>query len=180
MTWAELIDWSYWVHSILGGAHFGSALAALLLGPVLFFRRKGTMFHRLAGYGYVLSMLTVNITALTMYDFTGRPNLFHVFAVMSLASLLPAMWALQRGVRLKSDRLLEVHARLMMWSYFGLAAAGLAQVATRLLPPLLGSFGQAALAIGVALFAASAVCWVIFKLAAPRLAKRYSFAQLEG
>ncbi|MGF1607399.1 MAG: DUF2306 domain-containing protein [Rhodothalassiaceae bacterium] len=129
---SELFGWQALVHSINGGIHLIGALVALVLGPVLFLRRKGTRFHRLAGYAFVLAMLVVNITALATYDFTGGPNLFHGFAVLSLAALLPGFYAIQRAVRTGEPRYLELHVRLMIWAYYGLAAAGFAQIATRL------------------------------------------------
>ena len=175
MTWAEAFDWNTWVHSILGGVHFAVALLALVLGPVIFLNTKGGQLHRLAGYAYVLSMLTVNITALTNYDFTGYPNLFHFFALLSLSSLIPAFYTLQRAVRLRDNERLATHANLMMWSYYGLAAAGVAQVATRVLPPLIGDFGRAFTYFGVALGIAGFLCWPLFRIASTRIAKRYQF-----
>jgi uncharacterized membrane protein len=55
-------------------------LAALVLGPWILFARKGDRRHRLNGYTYVAIMAAVNVTALAMYDITGRPNRFHFFA----------------------------------------------------------------------------------------------------
>ncbi|MEO0823808.1 MAG: DUF2306 domain-containing protein, partial [Pseudomonadota bacterium] len=172
MSWPEFFTWGFWVHTVVGGAHFSSALVALVLGPVIFLKRKATRFHRVAGYVFVLAMLTVNITALTLYELSGWPNLFHVFAVWSLTALIPAFWALQQGVRRKDDRLLELHARLMMWAYFGLAAAGLAQVGTRILPAMLGSFTQTFVVIGVGLGTAGLLCTLLFRITSRRLTER--------
>lgn len=173
MTWNEAFSWSYWIHSVPGGAHFVLALVALVLGPVIFLRKKGTRFHRLAGYVFVLSMLAVNISALTMYDFTGYPNLFHVFALISLSALLPGFYFLQRAVRTGEQKHLELHARLMMWAYYGLAAAGIAQVLTRILPPLLGDVGRSFTYMGIGLALAGGVCAVVFRYAAKALSRRY-------
>ncbi|MEL6363022.1 MAG: DUF2306 domain-containing protein [Pseudomonadota bacterium] len=177
MSWAEAFDWGTWVHSILGGAHFASALIALVLGPVIFFRGKGSSFHRVAGYVFVLAMLTVNITALTMYELSGVPNLFHFFAVLSLSALLPAFYYLQRAVRTRRNDYLELHASLMMWAYYGLAAAGVAQVLTRVLPPLVGSFGAVFAIIGGGLGVAGFICSFIFRMASKSLVRRYGFDQ---
>jgi len=173
MTWAEVFDWNTWVHSILGGTHFVLAMVALVLGPVIFLRKKGGRLHRLAGYAFVLSILIVNITALTNYDFTGYPNLFHFFALLSLSALVPAFYALQRAVRLKDQKLLEEHARLMMWSYYGLAAAGVAQVATRVLPPIVGDIGRAFTYMGLSLGVAAMIAFFVFRPLSKRLAARY-------
>ena len=119
MSWAEALDWHYWVHSVVGAAHVLSAIVALILGPLMFLNVKGAGFHRIAGYVFVLAMLTVNITALTLYDLNGRPNIFHALAILSLFSVISGFYLLQRAVRLKSERLLAAHARAMMWAYFG-------------------------------------------------------------
>ena len=177
MTWGEAFTWGTWVHTIVGGAHFVSALIALVLGPIVLFRAKGSAFHRSAGYVFVLAMLTVNITALTLYELSGRPNLFHFFAILSLTSLLPGFWALQRAVRLKSDKLLALHAKLMMWSYFGLAAAGVAQIGMRILPEITGDIGKSMLYLMGSLLTASFVCNFVFGYASKRLAQQYSFEE---
>ncbi|MGF1454968.1 MAG: DUF2306 domain-containing protein [Alphaproteobacteria bacterium] len=132
MTFADWLDWGSWVHSVVGGAHFVAAIIALVLGPLIFLNRKGTGAHRLAGYGFVLAMLTVNITALTLYDFTGGPNLFHAFAVLSLTAILPGFYAIRMAALTGEARHLQLHIRLMIWAYFGLLAAGLSQVGTRI------------------------------------------------
>ena len=79
-----------WSDGPIGRTHLYSALFALLAGPALFLLRKGTQIHRLIGYGYALALLTLNLTALLIYDLTGGPNLFHGAAVASLATLIPA------------------------------------------------------------------------------------------
>src|SRR5262245_16186831 len=73
----------------LGAAHFASAIAALALGAaVVPTTRKGTSEHRLVGMGFVLAMVTVNVTALGLYRLTGTFGPFHALALMSLMSLL--------------------------------------------------------------------------------------------
>lgn len=173
MTWSEALQWSTWVHSVVGGAHFALALVALVLGPIIFLRRKGGAFHRAAGYAFVLSMLVVNVTALTNYGLSGRPNLFHFFAVLSLTALLPGFYYLQRAVRTGDQKLLELHARLMMWAYFGLFAAGVAQILTRVLPPIVSDIGRAFAYMGAGFFVAGFVATIWFRVAARRLAARY-------
>jgi len=121
----------------------------------------------------VLVTHQVNITALTNYDFTGYPNLFHFFALLSLSALIPAFYVLQRAVRLKDQKLLEEHARLMMWSYYGLAAAGVAQVATRVLPPIVGDIGRAFMYMGLSLGVAGMIAFLVFRPLSKRLAARY-------
>lgn len=69
------------VHTVCGAA-------CLVLGAYIIFNVKGTRLHRIAGTAYVLAMIALNLTALCIYRLTGRFNLFHVFAILSLAMVL--------------------------------------------------------------------------------------------
>ena len=68
------------VHALLG-------IAALLVGLMVLFQRKGTRSHRRLGTMYVLSMFALNITALMIYDLFGGFGPFHVAALISLATV---------------------------------------------------------------------------------------------
>ena len=57
--------------------HAALATAALLIGPLIFLRRKGDGWHRLLGRSFALALLGVNATAFGIYEMTGRPGLFH-------------------------------------------------------------------------------------------------------
>ncbi|MEO0578019.1 MAG: DUF2306 domain-containing protein, partial [Pseudomonadota bacterium] len=103
----------FWSDSWVGQGHFVLAAIALILGPLIFTQRKGTAMHRGFGYAYLTAMLVVNVTALTMYDMTRGPNLFHFFAVVSLGTITPGLIAILRGS-------LTSHYFFMSWSYFGL------------------------------------------------------------
>ena len=173
MPWGEALDWNYWVHSIVGGAHVIAAIIGLVLGPFIFTRIKGDRVHRISGYVFVLAMLTANITALTLYDLNGGPNLFHALALLSLFSVGSGFYLLQRAVRQKSNKLLEDHARAMMWAYFGLFAAGYAQILSRILPPMLDDFGRAFMIIGVSIGVAGVLCSFLFRMASKRLVLKY-------
>ena len=108
------LDWFGLAHGIIG-------LAALVFGLVVITQGKGSASHRLWGSLYVVSMVLLNASALAMYDFNGRFNAFHVFALVSLATLA-AGWTpalLRRPARLWYER----HAMFMAWSYVGLLAA---------------------------------------------------------
>ena len=71
----------------------------------------------------------LNVTALGIFRLTGTVGPFHVAALLSLltvfAGIVPARRRLPRGAWL--DR----HYEFMTWSYVGLAAAAVAEVATR-------------------------------------------------
>ena len=111
-------------------AHVIAAVAALLLGLIVFLQRKGTRLHVRIGIGYVISMLVMNLTALAIYRLTGKLNAFHIGALFSLATVL-AGWipALRRKPR---DKWLQYHFEFMSWSYVGLVAGAVSEVGTRL------------------------------------------------
>jgi len=78
-------------------------------------------------------MLVLNITALMTYDLNGRPNLFHFFALVNLAALIPAFVFIRRYTKSRNPKHLALHQELMAWAYFGLAAAGFWQMITTLM-----------------------------------------------
>src|SRR5688572_29259986 len=110
------------VHALLG-------VAALILGLALLLRRKGTRVHRRIGQAYVLSMLLLNLTALMIYDLHGRFGPFHVASVISLATIGAGFAPVY--LRRPQAAWLQLHAIFMCWSYVGLLAAFVAEVAVR-------------------------------------------------
>ncbi|MFK7955221.1 MAG: DUF2306 domain-containing protein [Lysobacterales bacterium] len=135
----EFTQLSFWVDSAAGKMHFFGALFALVAGPIVLLRRKGGVFHRTLGGAYVLVMLALNISALTMFSM-GRFNLFHLFAIISLATLIPAMVCISQAIRSRKPGWYSAHAHLMVWSYYGLLMAGAAQLFYRTIPRVTGSF----------------------------------------
>lgn len=125
------------IHTLLG-------IAALLLGLAVVLQQKGTRVHRRIGQGYVLSMLLLNATALMIYDLYGRFGPFHVASVVSLATLgagfVPVYFHRPTGW-------MPLHAMFMCWSYAGLVAAFLAEIATRVPGVRFGSGVAAATAL---------------------------------
>lgn len=145
----DVLTWSYWVDTKIGGVHFGAALICLALGPYIFSRRKGDKIHRISGRVWALLMFALNITALSSYDISGRPTLFHFFALLSLATLTPGVIMIWVYKRSRKRTHLIVHQMCMIWAYFGLAAAGVWQIGLRLLVHYMGpeSYG-----IGLGMF----------------------------
>lgn len=141
--------------------HIIGAGAALLLGALVIVMPKGTTRHRVVGAGYVVSLLVVNVAALTIPR--GAPGLgpFHVLAIISLATLtagLAPMWVMRR-----TPSVLAFHAITMCFSYVGLVAAGLSQVAAELTP------GSAALAVTGTSFVTFAVGAMLIFTRVPRI-----------
>lgn len=113
---------------MLGTVHVVFAIAALIIGAVVAFRPKGGRRHRTLGYFYTIFLLSVNVSALLVYEEAVGIGPFHILAVISLVTLIsgfiPAL--LRRPVSLW----LDLHAYFISWSYVGLVAAGVAQIVT--------------------------------------------------
>jgi uncharacterized membrane protein len=121
------------IHSSVGLLHTLAASMALLCGALIFFRAKGTPFHRICGYIYALSMLIVIVTSFCIYRLTGHLNILHFAAVLSAPPLvlgLVAVWG-----RRQNKEWLPRHYYWMGWSYIGLFAAFMAEGITRLIVP---------------------------------------------
>jgi uncharacterized membrane protein len=101
--------------------HTVCGFLALALGLVVLLNNKGTRFHRTVGRTYWLVMLLLNITAFGIYRLNGHFNIFHIFAIVSLATisagLIPVL--LRKQIR----NWLALHYEYMAWSYAGLLAA---------------------------------------------------------
>ena len=144
----------------LGWIHTAAALTALIAGAAVLLTRKGTRRHRQLGWAYVVSMLLLNVTALLIYRLFGRFGPFHVGAVFSFvtvvagtAAALGARKARARRDAVERARALERHYQWMTWSYVGLAAAAVSEIATRL-PALRPRPGQG-LVFGVTVIVAT-------------------------
>ncbi len=155
----DYLTWGHWTEGGLGGVHFGAALFCLVLGPYILLRRKGDKQHRVLGSLWAFAMLCVNISALAMYDISGRPTLFHFFALMSLAALIPGYWMIWRFKSTRDLKHLNAHQMYMVWAYFGLAAAGFWQVGLRIFLSVIGfhAYGLGLVLFGIMTFAAAIV-----------------------
>lgn len=113
---------------MLGTVHIVFAIAALILGAVVAVRPKGGRRHRAFGYFYAISLLSVNISALSVYEEAVVMGPFHILAVISLVTLISGF--IPAFLRCPESSWLNLHAYFMSWSYVGLVAAGVAQIAT--------------------------------------------------
>ena len=118
------------VHNSTGLVHVISAIAALLLGLGIFCARKGTRFHKQLGYGYVISMVIMNVTAFLIYRLYRGFGPFHIAAVISSATLVAGF--IPVFLRRPAERWLPLHFEFMAWSYVGLLAAAAAEIGVRL------------------------------------------------
>ena len=118
--------------SPVGIGHLSFALVALASGTAVVLGAKGTPLHVRLGKLFVVAMVGTNATAFMIYDLHGGFGQFHVAAAASTLAMLPGVWAV---VGPKTDpRWLPRHAFYMSWTYVGLVAAGVAQIASRVLP----------------------------------------------
>ncbi len=173
MSAREILSFLEWTGNPMGYGHMLAGLVSVAIGPVVFFRRKGTRSHRILGYIYVVLMLGVNVSALTMYDFTGGPNLFHVFAIISLGTITPGIFCAVRARMTGSPRAVEAHYYWMSWSYFGLLAAFVSQIGSRV---DLGqwAFGLSIFSlIGMAMFPLALIANWLIRGQADRVLPRY-------
>ena len=97
--------------------HMSAALAAVVIGPVALWARRGharqqadsqrPRLHRAAGYAWVTLMLMVVVTAVFIRDYR-LPNIagytpIHLLVPVTLGSLALAFWHLRHG-RIRSHR----------------------------------------------------------------------------
>ena len=122
----------------LGWTHTAAALLALAAGAAVLLVRKGTTRHRRLGWAYTVAMVALNGTALFIYRLFGGFGPFHAFAIASLVTVLLGTAAAVRlrrhrraGHLEQSAKALEHHYAWMTWSYVGLVAAAVSEVATR-------------------------------------------------
>lgn len=140
--------------SLIAAGHTISAVVALACGALVLLLRKGTARHRFLGRIYVVAMVVLNTTALTIFRLFDGFGPFHVGALISLATVVPAFLAAYR----KRPGWLSRHYFLMSFSYVGLLAAAASEAATRL--PRTPFWGAVATASLVVLLVGGAVVFV--------------------
>lgn len=121
--------------STIGAAHVWMGSVALVSAAAVLMLRKGTARHGRVGRAYAAAILAINGTALSMYDLTGRPNVFHVIALVNLATLAMGPLALRRWRRTHEPGDLVTHQRRMAMSYVGVWRAFVTEL---LVNPLMG------------------------------------------
>lgn len=145
--------------------HAISATISVLLGPFVILRKRRDQFHKIAGYVWVITMLSVAISALFIPSFglaiVGHFGPIHLFVVLTLTSLWKGMAAIFRGD-------ITGHRAWMRGLYWnGLLIAGLVnflpdRMTNRLFFPDHPDLGYAVIVLGGA-----ALVW--FQMIRPRL-----------
>ncbi len=125
--------------TLLGLVHLIAAGVSVIVGAlVLLLPGKGSRLHRRIGWTWVMAMLVLNGTALAIYRLFGGFGPFHVFALVSLGTLVSGTVS---AVRARQHRLaraptardmwVERHYYWMTFSYAGLIAAFASETITR-------------------------------------------------
>lgn len=144
------------MNTLISITHITSSTLAMVFGALIFFNFKGTRRHKFLGYGYVISMATLNISAMFIYRLFGSFGPFHAAAVISFFTLLAGYIPAFR--RKPQKGWIQYHYVLMCWCYAGLIAAAASEAMTRL-PS--APFFPAVIAVSLLVFAVSG--WLIYR-----------------
>ncbi|MTI38594.1 DUF2306 domain-containing protein [Fulvivirga lutimaris] len=118
-----MITLDNWIHSAVGGIHFFSAILGMTTGLFIFITKKGTQVHKRVGYVFIISLLTVNISSMFIYDFNnGSISVFHFLIPVSLLFLLYG--TLPMFIKSLSKNKINKHIIGMNGAAIGLWAAG--------------------------------------------------------
>lgn len=143
------------LNQIIPWFHIVNSTLALFFGFCIFLIAKGTRSHKIFGYGYVVSMASLNISAMFIYNLTGHIGPFHIAAIFSFITLVAGFLPVWR--RKPAKLWLEYHYQFMCWCYAGLVAAAFSEILTRLSSP----FWPAVIAGSCIIFVISG--WLIFR-----------------
>lgn len=109
-------------------AHTVAAFAALALGAAMFFARKGTFLHRVAGRTWAALMLAVAVTSFWIKS-SGSFSWIHILSVTVIVLLAILIY-------FAASRQISAHRRLALGLYIG--ALGITGMFTLLPYRLLG------------------------------------------
>ena len=115
---------------LLGLGHTVLGVSALGFGASVLGSEKGTLRHRRLGRAYGASMVGLLATGLLIYDLFGYFGPFHYFAIIGMVTLVAGLVPVLR--RRPAGTWVDYHAHFMCWSFIGLVAATVAEIATRL------------------------------------------------
>lgn len=108
--------------------HIVTAILAVLVGTWLFVIRKGTRHHAVLGRIFIVTMLTTNLSVVPVqarvapFGDSGF-GFFHIFAALSLFSLVSGLIGLRRWLRSRDPEALRSHQINFAFAYLGLIMA---------------------------------------------------------
>ena len=140
-----------------GAIHAALAMLCIAVGLIQFLRPKRGANHRARGYFYVYAMLVADGTAMLVYQFSGRFNLFHVAAIINFVCVVLAIVPLLRSPRPANWR--RTHYYFIAWSYVSPISAAVTEIVARLGP--LTTRGQVGLAAFVLSIVTMAIAFVV-------------------
>lgn len=109
-------------HSVSGLMHFISATLGLILGLGILFLKPGSRVHKISGYIFIPTLITVNISALFIHEMGMMFGPFHFLIPFSLLSLFfgirPFLVKMERTKKLKQHIAGMVGASLGLWAAF--------------------------------------------------------------
>lgn len=116
-------------------AHVLAAVAAVIVGGIMFLLKKGTARHRLFGRSWVLLMVFVALSSFWIKT-SGHWSWIHLLSIGTLVGIVAAIVAIMR-------KQVRWHRRAMTNLYMGLVIAGMfTLMPSRLLGELVrGSIG---------------------------------------
>jgi uncharacterized membrane protein len=117
----------------LGSVHLIFSLVAIAAGSAVLLTPKGTRWHRTLGHVYATTILGTCVTAMGLYNLTGRFGPFHVAAIVGALTLVVGLYTVL--ARRPRKHWIETHATWMSWSYVGLMSAFAAESLTRFVMP---------------------------------------------
>lgn len=112
-----------------GAIHTVLAMLGIVVGLVQLLRPKRGAGHRARGYAFVYAMLVADGTAMLIYQFTGKFNVFHVGAIVNLVWVVLGIVPVLRDPRPLNWK--NQHYYFIAWSYVSLLAAAFTELVVR-------------------------------------------------
>ena len=115
--------------TLAGGIHTGLAMFCIVVGLIQLLRPKRGAAHRARGYAFVYAMLVADGTAMLVYQFTGKFNIFHFGAIANFVCVVLAIVPMLRNPRPANWK--RKHYYFIAWSYVGLIGAAATETVVR-------------------------------------------------
>lgn len=135
-------------HDNTGLFHLIVAIIALITGTMVLILKKGSRRHKQIGYTYAVSMVLLNVTAFMIYRLFGGFGIFHIFAIVSIFSITAGMVPVL--FKFPKKGYINFHYHFMYWSVFGLYAAFISEITTRI--PELRAMNILSISIAITMF----------------------------
>ena len=115
--------------TLTGAIYAALAMLCIVVGLIQLLRPKRGAAHRARGYAFVHAMLVADGTAMLVYRFTGKFNIFHAGAIANFVCVVLAIVPLLRNPRPPNWK--RKHYYFIAWSYVGLIGAAATETVVR-------------------------------------------------